>query len=387
MHLPRRIVTILEGESLVNDASGLVLYKFAVAAAVTGVFSLPAALGQFVLVAAGGIAVGFALGRAAVVLHLRLKDPLIEILFSLALPYGAYLLAEQLHVSGVLSVVAAGLVRARHAPKVFGPESRILAHSMWNIVVFLMNCLIFILIGLELRVIATQLAPSHALGQVIGFGALLTLVVIAVRMIWVFPGAYLPRLALRAAGRRPEMPTWQSVTVVGWCGMRGIVSLAAALALPTTLADGSPFPGRDLAILLAFVVILLTLVLPGLTLAPLIRLLGVGGDWHAFEEQRLARTETARAGLRAVELLAREGEIEGSLAEHLRVEYEARLARHSPRGLLLAPEADPWRRARRASLAAERRALIELWHDGRIGDEVMHELERELDFAEARVRG
>lgn len=383
--LPRRIVTIVEGESLVNDASGLVLYKFAVAAALTGAFSLSQASWQFLLLAVGGLLIGIAVGRSLVELHKRLQDPLIEMLLSLALPYAAYLLAEALHVSGVLAVVAAGMVRGRYAPEVFSAQTRILSVSIWNVVVFLINCLVFVMIGLQLSPIAASLELTYSLGELIGYGAVLTLVAIAVRMAWVFPATYLPRWLWRKLGRREVYPPWQQVAVVGWCGMRGIVSLAAALALPLFTPDGARFPGRDLVIFLTFVVILLTLVVPGLTLAPLLRLLHVGGDWGVHAEQRLAREHTARAGLHRVIGMHEAGDLPDDVAEHLRRDYEGRLDLASVRGLLLAPSADPTRRAWRAALAAERQALIALWRRGDIGDEVLHEIERELDYAESRL--
>jgi len=383
LNMPRRIVTILEGESLVNDASGLVLYRFAVAAVLTGAFSITQATLQFVLIAAGGIAVGVALGRLFVAIHRQLGDTLVEIVLSLVLPYAAYLIAETAHVSGVLAVVAAGLVRGRYAREAFSPEARIVAQSVWAVVVFLMNCFVFILIGLQLPEIVSGLG-GRSVGEAIAVGVALSLVAIAVRMAWVFPGAYLPRLLAPRLGR-PEPPPWQQVLVVAWCGMRGIVSLAAALALPLVTGAGAPFPERDLLIFLAFVVILVTLVVPGLTLAPLVRILRVGGDWGMHDETQLARAETARAALDELARLEREEEITADIAELLRREAELRLARTSPGGLVLAYGDDPWCKARRALVRAERRRLIELWRAGKIGDEVLHEIERELDFEESRL--
>lgn len=384
MNMPRRIVTILEGESLVNDASGLVLYRFAVAAALTGAFSLVAATGQFVLIAAGGIAVGVALARLAVVIHRWLGDTLIEILLSLALPFAAYLIAETLNASGVLAVVAAGLVRGRYAREAFSPEARIVAQSVWSVVVFLLNCLVFVVIGLQLPDLIGGLG-GRSVVQAIAYGVVLSLVAIAVRMAWVFPGAYLP-CSLRAPFGEPQpSPRWQEVAIVGWCGMRGIVSLAAALALPLATDARTPFPERDLLVFLTFVVILVTLVVPGLTLAPLVRLLKVGGDWGMHDEEQLARAETARAALEEIARLEREGEITADIAEHLRREAEMQLARTSPGGLVLAYGDDPWCKAGRALIGAERRRLIQLWREGRIGDEVLHAIERELDFEEARL--
>ncbi len=384
LNMPRRIVTLLEGESLVNDASGLVLYRFAVAAVLTGAFSIPQATLQFVLIAVGGIAVGVALGRLFVAIHRQLGDTLVEIVLSLVLPYAAYLIAETAHVSGVLAVVTAGLVRGRYAREAFSPEARIVAQSVWTVVVFLMNCFVFILIGLQLPAIVSGLG-GRSVSEAIGVGVVLSLVAIAARLAWVFPGAYLPRFLAPRRGRAEPSPPWQRVLVVGWSGMRGIVSLAAALALPLATDSGAPFPERDLLVFLAFVVILVTLVVPGLTLAPLARLLRVGGDWGMHDETQLARAETARAALAELARLEREGEITADVVELLRREAELQLARTSPGGLVLAYGDDPWCKARRALVRAERRRLIELWRAGRIGDEVLHEIERELDFEESRL--
>ncbi|MET0681027.1 MAG: Na+/H+ antiporter [Burkholderiales bacterium] len=382
MNVPRRIVTLIEGESLVNDASGLVLYRFAVAAALTGTFSLMQATGQFVLVALGGIAVGVALGRLFVAIHRRVGDTLMELMLSLMLPYLAYLAAETLHLSGVLAVVAAGLVRGRYAPEAFSPQARIAAYSLWRVVVFGVNCLVFILIGLQLPDLAAGLA-GMSLTQAISYGILLSVVAIVVRLAWVFPGAYLPPLVRARLGAPEPMPPWRHVAVVGWCGMRGIVSLAAALALPLALPDGTPFPGRDLLVFLAFVVIFVTLIVPGLTLGPLVRALGIGGDWSVHDEQTLARAETARAALDEIGRLERERDVTPEIAASLRHDFEARLARAAPTALALAHGDDPWYRARRAIVRAERRRLVALWREGKIGDEVLHEIERELDFEES----
>jgi CPA1 family monovalent cation:H+ antiporter len=382
MNVPRRIVTLIEGESLVNDASGLVLYRFAVAAALTGTFSLVQATGQFVLVAAGGIVVGIVIARFFVAIHRRVGDTLMEMMLSLMLPYLAYLAAETLHLSGVLAVVAAGLVRGRYAPEAFSAQARIAAYSLWRVVVFAVNCLVFILIGLQLPDLVAGLAGT-SLGQAIGYGVLLSVVAMVVRLAWVFPGAYLPRLVRGRFGRRESVPPWQNVAVVGWCGMRGIVSLAAALALPLTLTDGSPFPGRDLLVFLAFVVIFVTLVVPGVTLGPLVRALKVGGDWSVHDETTLARAETARAALAELERLERERDVTPEIAASLRSDFEARLVRAAPTALALAHGDDPWCSARRAVVRAERQRLVALWREGRIGDEVLHEIERELDFEES----
>jgi len=384
MNVPRRIVTLVEGESLVNDASGLVLYRFAVAAALTGGFSLVDAVGEFVLIAAGGIAIGVALARFFVAIHRRVGDLLMEMTLSLMLPYLAYLAAETVHASGVLAVVAAGLVRGRYAPEAFSPQARIAAYSLWRVVVFAVNCLIFIMIGLQLPGLVAGLAGT-SLAQAIGYGVLLSVVAIVVRLAWVFIGAHVTPPMLTKLGRPGARPPWRNVLVVGWCGMRGIVSLAAALALPLALGDGSPFPGRSLLVFLAFVVIFVTLVVPGLTLGPLVRALRVGGDWSVHEEETLARATIAHAALAEIERLERERDITPEIAASLRSDFEARLARARPTALAVAHGDDPWCHGRRAVVRAERRRLVALWREGRIGDEVLHEIERELDFEESLV--
>src|SRR5688572_25777195 len=271
LSMSRRIVTVLEGESLVNDASGLVLYKFMVAAVLSGSFSLLDASGEFVLIALGGIAVGMLLAAIFVTIHRFLGDPFIEVLLSLAVPYLAYVAAEALHVSGVLAVVAAGLLRGRYSPEIVSAEMRILARSVWNILVFMLNSLVFILIGLQLSGVIDRL-EGYSGWDLAAYALAISMIAILVRFAWVYIAEYLVT--------RPEPG---EAFVISWCGMRGIVSLAAALALPIELADGAPFPHRDLIVFLTFTVITVTLVVQGLTLAPLIRRLKLGADLGARE--------------------------------------------------------------------------------------------------------
>ena len=385
LNMPRRIVTILEGESLVNDAAGLVIYKFAVAVALTGMFSPVLALGQFVMVAAGGVGLGLLTGRVFVAIHMRLQDAMIEVLMSVVLPFFTYLLAETLQVSGVLAVVAAGLVRGRHAPEAFSPQARILAESLWSIIVFLLNSLVFILIGVQLRSILEALSGYSAL-QLGAYVAAVSAVAIVVRMLWVIPGAYLPRALSRRIRHRERRPPWRNVFVVGWCGMRGIVSLAAALALPYFIESGAAFPHRPLIIFLSFALIAVTLVLQGLTLAPLIRMLGIGTDWTALEEEREARLALARAALTEIDRLEESCGVPPEYIAHLQTEFRNRAEQASAHGLVMTTDhLAPLARLRLAAIGAERRELLRLWHADRIGDEVLHQLQRELDFDEARL--
>jgi CPA1 family monovalent cation:H+ antiporter len=381
LNIPRRVVSVLEGESLVNDASGLVLYKFAVAAALTGAFSLVEASVQFVGVSLGGIATGMLLGGVFIRIHRHLKDPFIEVLTSLSIPYAAYILCESMHLSGVLAVVAAGLVRGRYSPELVSAETRILARSMWNMLVFLLNSLIFILIGLQLSEIMPRLT-GYSAAQLSGYALIISAVAIAVRFAWVYPVAYLPRVL----GDSEHPPGRSVVFIMSWCGMRGIVSLAAALALPTTIADGTPFPQRDLIVFLTFAVIAVTLVLQGLTLAPLIRRLHLGTDWGPHEEGHVARRAMVAAALAAIDDLARTSGVDEALAARIRAEFAEKLA---SAGAQPGPDTqfglDHARQLRRAAISAERQELIRIWRENQISDDVLHHLEEMLDYQESRL--
>jgi monovalent cation/hydrogen antiporter len=355
MNIPRRVVTVLEGESLVNDAAALVLYKFAVAAVLTGTFSLFDAGLQFAGVALGGIALGVLIGLVFIVIHRHLGDVLIEVMASLLVPYVAFVAAESLHASGVLAVVAAGLVRGRHAPVLASAQMRILSRSIWNVLVFLLNMLVFVLIGLQLSESVARI-EGYSAARLLGDGVLLSAVAILVRFAWVYAALYLPR-ALSASLRRSEAAQPKAeIFIMGWCGMRGIVSLAAVLALPLALADGTPFPYRDAMIFFTFVVIAVTLVLQGSTLPALIRRLRVGKDWSLQEERDNARNAMRKAA----------AGVSGALA---------------PAEGPAAP--GPAQRIRNATIDAEREELIRIWRDSQISDEVLHEFEEELDYRES----
>src|SRR5262249_41834081 len=254
MHMPRRIVTVLEGESLVNDASGLVLYKFAVAAVAAGAFSLMEASGQFVLISALGIAIGALLAGFFIFIHKHIGDAFIEVLVSMTIPYIAYVAAEGVHASGVLAVIAAGLVRGRFSPAIVSAEMRILARSVWNILVFMLNSLIFILIGLQL---SNALARIQNISgwDLAAYSLAISLVGILGGFAWCSLVEFIPTGIAKLTGLKAEPPLPGEAFVVSWCGMRGIVSLAAALALPVQIDDGNLFPHRDVIIFLTFVVI------------------------------------------------------------------------------------------------------------------------------------
>ena len=281
VRVPAVVSTLLEGESLVNDASALVAYRIAVAAVVTGVFSLADATIEFAVVSVGGVASG--LGGALFVMRLhtwlnrrKLADSKTTIAITLLTPYALYLPAERLHVSGVLAVVTAGLIVGANRRRLFPDELRVEARAVWETVDFVLNVLIFILIGFQLPTILEGLSGDYSPKVLVIDAAIVSGVVIVTRFLWVYPGAYLPRVMDRVLRLNTDpFPPWRTVTVVAWTGMRGVVSLAGALALPTVLADGSKFPNRDLIQFLTFWVIFATLVLQGLTLPLVIRVLGV----------------------------------------------------------------------------------------------------------------
>lgn len=265
--LNKRIVTILEGESLVNDASALIAYRYALIAVTTGNFILWEAGIQFLLVFGGGILIGIVIGYILVLAHKRINNKaVVETGLTLLTPFLSYIAAEEVHTSGILAVVSTGLVVSWRSPEIFSYQTRIRARVVWDTLIFLLNGFVFILIGLQLPAILKQLA-NYTLLQLIGYGVLISAVTILVRIIWVFTGAYLVK--------RDHTTTWKSVLIISWIGTRGIISLATALALPLTLYDGTAFPQRSLILFLCFVVIFITLVVQGLSLPLLVRLLGI----------------------------------------------------------------------------------------------------------------
>jgi Na+/H+ antiporter len=384
LNIPRRVVNVLEGESLVNDASALVLYKFGVAAVFTGVLSPVRASAEFVGVALGGIVVGLACGALFLAIHRRLGDLLIEVLTSLLVPYVAYLLAESMHVSGVLAVVSAGLLRGRHNPVMASADMRIVSRSIGNVLVFLMNTLVFVLMGLQLSGIVERM-HGYSTIQLVSAGALLSVVAIAVRFAWIYPAFYLPKAVSRLIGRREAAQPQAEYFIMSWCGMRGIVSLAAALALPTTLGDGSPFPYRDPIIFFTFVVIAVTLVLQGLSLPVLIRRLHVGTDWSLHEERANARAAMSEAAMAAIDDLARREKAAPDLAGRISAEFAEKVANSNPDAPMTQQEAGLAQRLRHAALMAEREALIRIWRENAISDEVLHQFEEALDHQEAHL--
>lgn len=303
---------------------------------------------------------------------------------SLTIPYTTYILAESLQVSGVLAVVAAGLVRGRYSPEIVSAEMRILARSVWNILVFMLNSLIFMLIGIQMSD-AVEKLTMYTLGELLGWGLFISFVAILVRFAWVYPATYLPRWLSARIRASESAPPQGELVIVSWCGMRGIVSLAAALALPATLPNGEVFPHRDLIVFLTFFVIAVTLVGQGLTLPGLIRRLKVGSDWSVHKEQQRVRAAMSAAAIAAIDEIMAVENAPADWADPLRAEIADRITLAAPEGAELSPRNELAMRLRHAAIKAERRELIRLWRDNEISDEVMHHLEEILDYQEAHI--
>jgi len=363
------------------------LYRAAVAALLTGVFSLSATAGSFVLVAAAGVAIGLGAGWVTRWAIRHMAEGYGQIALTLLGPYVAWIAAERVHGSAVLACVAGGLYVRQHFSSEVAPMVRLQARSVWELLIFLLNGVIFILIGLQLGPLRRSMAAG-SVGQVLRWGVIITLAAIVVRLLWMPLGARLVRLDARYRAKNP-LPPARYIFIVGWTGMRGIVSLATALALPLTMPDGAPLPYRAEIILITFVVILGTLVVQGLTLAPLARLLGLSAADDSFEkEQRLAREQAALAAITRVDAVAQEDWVPPSVATQVRAHYEHRLQRFHPDAALdpacSVEQADAQRRLRHEALTAERRTLIALRNRGEISDDVLHHIERELDLEAMR---
>lgn len=399
--LNRRVITIIEGESLVNDASALIAYRYAVAAAVSGTFVLWKAGLQFLVVAGGGILAGLLIGFIMVFAHKKIKDnAIVETSLSLLTPFVAYLLAEHFHTSGVLAVVTAGLFISWRSREVFSSETRLQTKVIWDTVIFLLNGIVFILIGLQMPAIVKGLR-TDTLFSLIGYGLIISLVTIIIRILWVFAGAYHQNIfsaksSRQKAGDHSDQTSWKNVLIVAWTGTRGVVSLATALALPLTLGDGSAFPKRHSILLLAFIVILVTLVVQGLILPLLIRLLKIK------PQDNIQKQEEKDLQLTITESILRfidhdfPFDLDEKVLIQIRKPYEANYE-------LLSKEVSGSRRKRREqtthtnfisqTLSAQleilrygRELLIGFHKEGTYNDESISKAERDLDIEELRLQ-
>jgi Na+/H+ antiporter len=387
--VPRRLVLVLEGEGLANDATALILYRFAVAAVATGVFSLGQASAIFVLIVVGEIAYGIGLGWLSLRLRGWARDPRVEITLSLMTPYAAFLLPAQLGGSGVLATVAAGLFVSWNGPLLIPAATRLQGIFFWDLVVYLLEGLVFLVTGLQIRTLLDRVGDVFLRGPLMA--ALVTAgVVLVARFIWVYPAIYLPRWLSPSLARRDPAPPWQWAFFLAFVGVRGVVSLAAALAIPLTTVSGAPFPNRDLILFVTFGLIVITLVGQGLLLPSVVRWLGL--TRHAADEREreykaelAARSKALNVAQNRLEKLGAHSRISPEVLAILRARHDyrsGRLPKIMPDGLdaaLLAAE------LRSELIAVEREYIHQLLRDGQITDEARRRIERELDLEEASI--
>jgi CPA1 family monovalent cation:H+ antiporter len=378
LRIPKRIVTILNGESLVNDASALVALRFAIAAAMGTMVHQSDVLIQIPLVAAGGIGVGLVFAWVFHQIHERIEQPLIETALTLLAPYGAYIVADQIHTSGVLAVVTCGLVLSRHSAHLFSSQTRLTAIALWQFLDFMLNGLVFIMIGLQLPTILRDLTVSTR--DALLYAGLVCVAVIVLRMVWIFVAAYGTRAIPKVRHAEPAPPV-KHIFLLGWIGMRGVVSLAAALALPETTPNGEALPARDLVLFLTFSVIVFTLVMQSLTLPALIRLLKI----ETSESDPCEESEARRRALEAA-LAALSSHTESHAVEALRNLYTHRID-HLADCKMEPNTVDPEFTLLAETIKVQRKVLVKMRDQDEIPDELLRKLEHELDLEESRLPG
>jgi CPA1 family monovalent cation:H+ antiporter len=387
--IPRRLLVVLEGEGLANDATALILYRFAVAAVVTGVFSLPQASATFLVIVVGEIAYGIGVGWLSLRLRRWARDPHVEIVLSLMTPYLAYWVPEHLGGSGVLATVATGLYVSWNGPRLIPSATRLQGIFFWDLIVYLIEGFVFLVTGLQARTLMDHM-QGFSLSEALVATIVTTAVVIVARFVWVYPAVYLPRWLIPPLKRRDPAPPWTWAFTLAFTGVRGVVSLAAALALPFTLASGEPFPYRDMMMFIAFGVIIITLVGQGLIMPRVIRWLGLAQDVSA--ERRRERSAELKARFAAIEAaearlaaIAAERKLPDEVATFLRERHDVR-RNAFPRTLTDGIETAQLNAELRLELIAEEReALQQELREGRITDESRRRIERELDLEEASI--
>jgi monovalent cation/hydrogen antiporter len=388
--LPRRILVVLEGEGLANDATALILYRFAVVAISTGMFSLPKAAGTFAAIVAGELLFGAAVGWLSLRARHHARDPQIEITLSLITPYIAYWIPEHFGGSGVIATVACGLYMSWNGPLLISSATRLQGIFFWDLVIYLIEGLLFLLTGFQMRSLFEK-SKAFPLADILSATALVVVIVIVARFAWVYPATYLPRLLSKRLRARDPMPSWRTVFVIAFTGVRGAVSLAAALALPFALPGGEGFPYRDLILFVSFGVIFITLVGLGLGLPPVVRWLGIAKDGRAehvaeHESEIAARREALGAALKSLDAITDDRELSDEVVKLLR-------ARHETRVNQLPDSLDPDKHdvsatgtaLTRELISAERKFIHMLLRDGKITDEIRRRIERDLDLEEASL--
>lgn len=387
-----RVIAILEGESLVNDASGLIAYKYALTAIMAGNFVLWQAGLNFIWVAVAGIAIGLAIGYVTYIIQKKFFcDPVLEVTLTFLTPFASYLLAEQVHVSGVLAVVTTGLFLSYRSAEIFGNESRIMAYAVWEVVIFILTALVFVLIGLQLREVAKGIS-NYSWTALSMYALVISFVVIIVRFIWVVPTAMVPRILSKRI-RETEPFDTRHLVIFGWAGMRGVVSMAAALAIPFASKDGTPFPQRDLVIYLTFCVILSTLLLLGFTLKWVIRKLKID-PYSLVAEEYEVRTQVVSTAINYIEdnLSLTPDELLNNIKSKYEVKYNRLQKTDLPSnyfggGKTLAGSIfNEFTKIQIDLIAVERNTIKQLHRFGKANEEILRKMERELDLEETRLK-
>jgi CPA1 family monovalent cation:H+ antiporter len=392
LKVPKRVVTILEGESLINDASSLIVFRFAMMTMMTGQFVLWKAGVDFLEVSFFGVAIGLLIGFGVYAIHRWLPTtPSIDTGISLISPYLMYITAEHFHFSGVLAVVSGGLFVSYRSHDALTYGSRLQSQSVWNVLIFLLNGVVFILIGLQLPGIVRGLG-EYSLGAAIVYGLVISVVAVLIRILWVFPGAYLPRICFKKIRMRETRPAEKQVFIIGWSGMRGIVSLASALAIPYMLSKDVPFPHRNLILFITFIVILCTLVLQGLSLPLLVKWLKLEVQENEEEQQLSIRLRLATAVLDHITGEYGEEATSIDAFNRLKERYERMVQITSKKlekeeGKETGPSFLPrYRQLLLELVEVQRRELSQMRHDNLFSEELLRSKEFELDLEEARFR-
>lgn len=389
LKMPKRVLAILEGESLVNDAASLIVFRFAVVAVITGQFTLWNAGVDFLLVAGAGISVGLIIGIIIYAIHRFLPTTSsIDTAITLITPYLMYIIAENFHFSGVLAVVSGGLFISARSSEIFTYETRIQAQGVWDTLTFILNGAVFILIGLQLPYIIANI-PEGNLPLIIMYGVIISIVTILVRIIWVFPGTYLPRMLSKKIRQNEPYPHWKAVFIVAWSGMRGVISLAAALSIPLTNGQGEAFPFRNEILCITFIVILITLVAQGLSLPYIIRKLNIVVKDNSEAQELEIQMHIVNAILTHIDTYyshdVRTNETFRMLRErydHFRTLQEKQLNKRSP----TSPVVPRYLEALLELIDVRRKALAELREEKKYDDEIIRTIERGIDHEEARIR-
>jgi len=391
LKLPHRILVILEGEGLANDATALILYRFAVLAVSTGTFSLAPAAGTFVAIIVGEVIFGIAVGWLSLRLRQWARDPRVEISLSLLTPYLAFWVPEHFHGSGVIATVVTGLYVSWNGPLLIAAKTRLQGIFFWDFVIWLIEGVLFLMIGFQMRILMDK-AKALPVGEILTAVGIISAIVVLARFLWVFPGTYLPRLLSKRVAARDAKPPWRYIVVIGFTGIRGVVSLAVALALPLTLPNGQDFPHRDLILFVSFGVIFVTLVGIGLTLPLLVKALDLSKHGHleAIHEREAeiaARREIIETTRHSLDKIIAERNLPEGLARFLEARHETRM-RALPEPAREEGEFTPATQGAslvREIITIERTTLHKLLRDGKITDETRRRIERNLDLEEAVV--